>query len=80
MGYYIETVESILENMRKTTDELAAKHEEEARLKKLAQAANSPEGLSQELAERAVSKVHVFRDNRVEIESSLQDAFAGVHE
>ena len=80
LGYYIETVESILENMRKTTDELAAKHEEEARLKKLAQAANSPEGLSQELAERAVSKVHVFRDNRVEIESSLQDAFAGVHE
>ncbi|MBR0409008.1 MAG: hypothetical protein IJI53_13315, partial [Clostridia bacterium] len=76
LDYYIETVEGILENMRKTADELAAKYEEEARLKKLAQAASSPEELSQELAERTVSKVHVFRDKRIEIESSFQDAFS----
>ena len=75
LGYYIETVESILENMRKTADELAAKYEEEARLKKLAQAASSPKGLSQELAERTVNKVRVFHGNKIEVESSLQDAF-----
>ena len=75
LGYYIETVESILENMRKTADELAAKYEEEARLKKLAQATSSPEGLSQELAERTVNKVRVFHGNKIEVESSLQDAF-----
>ncbi len=78
--YRIGVIKQICADMRKRADQMAAKLEEEARLKKIAQAANSPEGVPQELAERAVSKVHVFSDNRVEIESSLQDAFAGVHE
>ena len=78
--YRIGVIKQICADMRKQADQIAAKFEEEARLKKIAQAANSPEGLPQELAERAVSKVHVFRDNRVEIESSFQDAFAGVQE
>lgn len=78
--YRIGVIKQICADMRKRADQMAAKFEEEARLKKIAQAANSPEGLPQELAERAVSKVHVFRDNRVEIESSLQDAFASVDE
>ena len=76
LDYYLEMVESILAGMRKSTDELVAKFDEEARLKKLAQAASSPEGLNQELAERTVSKVQVFHDNRIEIETTLQDAFA----
>ena len=78
--YRIGVIKQICADMRKRADLMAAKFEEEARLKKIAQAANSPEGLPQELAERTVSKVHVFRDNRVEIESSLQDAFAEVDE
>ena len=72
----IQMVESILDEMRKSTDQLVAKYEEEARLKKLAQAAKSPEGLSLELADRMVNKVQVFHDNRIKIESSLQDAFS----
>ena len=75
LDYYIETVEGILENMRKTADELAAKYEEEARVKKLALTASSAEELPQELVERTVNKVHVFRDNQIEVESALQDAF-----
>ena len=78
--YRIGMIKQICADMRKRADLMAAKFEEEARLKKIAQAANSPEGMPQELAERAVSKVHVFRDNRVKIESSLQDAFAGADE
>ena len=76
--YRIGVIKQICADMRKRADLMAAKFEEEARLKKIAEAANSPEGLPQELAERVVSKVHVFCDNRVEIESSLQDAFIGV--
>ena len=76
LDYYLEMVESILAGMRKSTDELVAKYDEEARLKKLAQAASTSEDLNQELAERTVSKVHVFHDNRIEIETTLQDAFA----
>ena len=75
LDYYIETVEGILENMRKTADELAAKYEEEARVKKFALTASSAEELPQELVERTVNKVHVFRDNQIEVESALQDAF-----
>ena len=78
--YRVGVVKQICVDMRKRADQIAAKYEDDARLKKIAQAANSPEGLPQELAERAVSKVQVFHDNRVEIESSLQDAFAGVDE
>ena len=74
--YYIEMVDRVLADMRKSVDQTVAKYEEEARLKKLAQSASSPEALSQELAERTVNKVHVFRDKRIEIESSFQDAFS----
>ena len=75
LDYYLEMVESILAGMRKSTEELVAKYDEEARLKKLAQAASTSEDLNQELVERTVSKVHVFHDNRIEIETTLQDAF-----
>ena len=78
--YRIGVIKQICADMRKRADLMATKFEEEARLKKIAQAANSPEGLPQELAERAVSKIQVFHDNRVEIESSLQDAFVSVEE
>ena len=76
--YCIGMVQQIWADMKKSANQIAAKYEEEARLKKLAQAAASPEGLPQELAERAVSKVHVFHDNRIEIESSLLDTFDGI--
>ena len=73
--YLIAQVNIILDDMKKTADEMSAKYYEEAKLKKLVQEASSSQGLSQDLVERLVKKVHVFHNNGVDIESSLQDAF-----